>query len=367
MKINRLLPLVNIILLLTAPHFAFAGNDIESELAIEKTKHAAILKKAEALNSEVDGLKSKLVGTATSLRNTEEKISDSEEKLKSLRQKKTAYTALLYKSEASLGSMVTAAGRYKRTSTPDLLLQSTPIDAARAALVMKSMIPALNLQSDALKEQLSQINAVETAILQQESVQSQELNKINKQKSDLAALLQKRQTLYAETESARKNQEEAVNKLAKQAKNLEDLVARIQPKTKTTSSYHLPANTLLPVHGIIRTGFGETDGLGAKSKGITFGARGGATVITPLAGKVKFAGPFQKYKQILIIEHQGGYHSLIAGLDRIDTVVGASLSAGEPVGTAGSATPEALVYYELRQNGEPVNPQKMLVAQHKQS
>ena len=89
--------------------------------------------------------------------------------------------------------------------------------------------------------------------------------------------------------------------------------------------------------------------------------------MTPLAGTVKFAGTFQKYKQILIVEHEGGYHSLIAGLGRIDTVVGATLFAGEPVGIAETAGTEARIYYELRQDGEPVNPRKLLVAQKKQA
>ena len=45
-----------------------------------------------------------------------------------------------------------------------------------------------------------------------------------------------------------------------------------------------------------------------------------------------FAGPFRGYGQILIIEHGDGYHSLLAGLDRIDGAVGQWLVAGEPVG-----------------------------------
>jgi septal ring factor EnvC (AmiA/AmiB activator) len=266
-----------------------------------------------------------------------------------------------------LGGLVTAAGKYRRTSTPDLLVQATPMDAAHASLIIKSMIPALDQQSDSLKAQLSQLETVENDIIRQQALKAQELNKFNKQQADLSKLLQDRQTLYSQADAERKAQEEAVKKLAAQAKNLEDLVSRIQPeKPKTASAYRLPNNIVLPVHGSVFTGFGETDELGARSKGVTFTSRPGATVVTPLAGKVKFAGAFQKYKQILIIEHQGGYHSLIAGLGHIDTVVGASLAAGEPVGTAENAPPDARVYYELRQNGTPVNPQKLLVAQHKQ-
>jgi septal ring factor EnvC (AmiA/AmiB activator) len=73
---------------------------------------------------------------------------------------------------------------------------------------------------------------------------------------------------------------------------------------------------------------------------------------------VRYTGPFKNYGQLVIIEHQKGYHSLVAGLDRIDTVVGQSVSAGEPVGILGPAPDggKPSVYYELRHKGQPVNP-----------
>ena len=142
---------------------------------------------------------------------------------------------------------------------------------------------------------------------------------------------------------------------------------KIKPKSKSVAELDLPANVTLPVSGTVRTAFGDKDDYGSKSQGITFNAPAGATVVTPLAGTVKFAGSFQKYKQILIVEHAGGYHSLIAGLGRIDTVVGATLAAGEPVGIAEKTEDGARIYYELRQDGEPVNPRKLLTARKKQA
>jgi murein hydrolase activator len=76
-----------------------------------------------------------------------------------------------------------------------------------------------------------------------------------------------------------------------------------------------------------------------------------------------FAGPFRGYGLILIVEHPNGYHSLIAGLGRIDTAVGQHVLAGEPVGVMGSPTdgnPE--LYFELRRNGQPINPQRGMSA-----
>jgi septal ring factor EnvC (AmiA/AmiB activator) len=70
-----------------------------------------------------------------------------------------------------------------------------------------------------------------------------------------------------------------------------------------------------------------------------------------------FAGPFRTYGLILIIEHSEGYHTLLAGLGRIDGTVGQSVVTGEPVGTAGSAeTGNPSIYVELRRNGQPIDP-----------
>jgi len=79
--------------------------------------------------------------------------------------------------------------------------------------------------------------------------------------------------------------------------------------------------------------------------------RSGALVVSPKAGIVKYSGEFLKYGQIVLLEHGKNYHSLIAGLEKIDTVVGQKVSEGEPIANGGKS-----VYYELRYNGQPVNP-----------
>jgi septal ring factor EnvC (AmiA/AmiB activator) len=78
---------------------------------------------------------------------------------------------------------------------------------------------------------------------------------------------------------------------------------------------------------------------------------------------VVFAGPFRAYGLLLIIEHSGGYHTLLAGLSRIDATVGQRLLSGEPVGImdpAADASPS--LYVELRRNGQPINPLPWLAA-----
>ena len=118
------------------------------------------------------------------------------------------------------------------------------------------------------------------------------------------------------------------------------------------------ASLMMPARGDILARYGQrrrTDG--ASSKGITIGTRSAAQVVAPFDGRVAYAGKFRGYGQILIIEHGGRYHTLLAGMDRVDAVVGQWLLAGEPVGamvTSPGIRPE--LYLELRRTGRPINP-----------
>lgn len=362
------LGVTGVFLLLPNCAYASKASDIQRELATTKAAHAELLKKSSALNSEVSTLKGNLVSVSKDLRASEESLSATDQNLKELQQKKEIYLQNLYKDQKAMGGLVSAIKKYSQASTPDLLVQSKPIDAARASLVMKSLMPRLQQQSAFLKMQLAEIKKIEADIAGQLQVQTLQNQKLSKQQDGLASLLKERKQIYQSTENERRAQEKEVARLTKESNNIEELMTKIKSKNYLDGdrkiAARLPAG-MSPVHGKIHTGFGQKDDLGAPSKGITFSTRPGASVVTPLAGIVKFAGAFQKYKQILIVEHRGGYHSLIAGLARIDTVVGASLAASEPVGVAEtSGSPQ--IYYELRQDGKPINPQKSLVAQRKQ-
>ncbi len=115
---------------------------------------------------------------------------------------------------------------------------------------------------------------------------------------------------------------------------------------------------VMPVRGQLVVAFGQqATGSESVSKGVSIATRAQAQVIAPYDGQIVYAGAFRGYGQILIIEHGGRYHTLLAGLERIDAVVGQWILAGEPIGIMGSPqarSPE--LYLELRHAGQPVNP-----------
>ena len=118
------------------------------------------------------------------------------------------------------------------------------------------------------------------------------------------------------------------------------------------------SNLVMPARGDLVRIFGDPQAqAGEESKGISIKTRNKAQVVAPYDGRVAYAGEFRRYGQILIIEHGGRYHTLLAGLALILAVEGQWVLAGEPIGVMGNAEDvDPILYLELRQSGQPINP-----------
>ncbi len=116
-----------------------------------------------------------------------------------------------------------------------------------------------------------------------------------------------------------------------------------------------PGGLVWPIAGSVTKHFsqGSNDRQGLRLQG-----RPGSPVTAPYDGVVVYAGPFRSYGLVLILEHSGGYHSVLAELGMIDALLGQRVVAGEPVGALAEGseqTPE--LYVELRRNGRPIDPE----------
>lgn len=118
-----------------------------------------------------------------------------------------------------------------------------------------------------------------------------------------------------------------------------------------------PGGLTQPARGEIAAKFGQSTDAFGEGKGLVIATRSGAQVVAPFDGQIVFEGPFRSYGQILIIEHRGGYHTVLAGLAHVDVVVGQWLKAGEPVGAMiGTTEGRPQLYVELRRSGQPFDP-----------
>lgn len=110
----------------------------------------------------------------------------------------------------------------------------------------------------------------------------------------------------------------------------------------------------LPVAGRVVTGLGELSDAGVRSRGLTLATAAGAGVVAPAAGRIAYAGPFRAYGMIVIIDHGGGWTSLITGLGALSARVGQTVVQGAPVGRAGTGD-DPRVTVELRRRDRPID------------
>ena len=75
---------------------------------------------------------------------------------------------------------------------------------------------------------------------------------------------------------------------------------------------------MLPMAGRLVSGFGDTSKNASPAQGVSIATLPQAQVVAPAAGRVAFAGPYRGFGQIIIIEHPGGWTSLITGLAQLD-------------------------------------------------
>lgn len=110
----------------------------------------------------------------------------------------------------------------------------------------------------------------------------------------------------------------------------------------------------LPVAGKVVTGLGELSDAGVRSRGLTIATQADAPVVAPAAGKVAYAGRFRSYGTIVILDHGGGWTTLVSGLGATSVAVGEQVAQGATLGTVAKGD-DPRVTVELRRRDRAVD------------
>ena len=109
----------------------------------------------------------------------------------------------------------------------------------------------------------------------------------------------------------------------------------------------------LPVTGELLAGLGEVAPTGVSAKGPSFRVTAGTLVRAPAAGRVAYAGPYGRYGRILILDHGGGWTTLLTGLGALGVTPGERVEPGRPLGrAAGDPLPLTV---ELRRGNDVID------------
>ncbi len=140
-----------------------------------------------------------------------------------------------------------------------------------------------------------------------------------------------------------------------------ELVNSSTPQASATSTFtHLKGSLRLPVRGTVTNRFGTARQEGSAWKGLFIRAGTGTEVHSIAAGQVVFADWMRGFGNLMIVAHGGGYLSVYGNHDALLKQVGDRLHGGEVIASVGNSggNPESGLYFELRHNGQPLDPLK---------
>ena len=117
-----------------------------------------------------------------------------------------------------------------------------------------------------------------------------------------------------------------------------------------------------PLSGNLVSGYGGRMPDGRASSGLLIAAGLGTPVRAVADGTVVFAEWMTGYGLILIVDHGNGYLSLYGHNESLLKNAGDTVKRGDTVARVGNSggLAQPALYFELRRNGQPVNPDSWL-------
>ncbi|HTC97475.1 MAG TPA: peptidoglycan DD-metalloendopeptidase family protein [Bradyrhizobium sp.] len=396
---NTTAPAANV----TAPADALKQREQELEAARTQQKNAADMQarlKAEiaAIGEDRGKLNQQLIDISTQVRDVEGRVAETEGRLHTLDGHEQEIRSTLDSRRSEIVEVLAALQRAGRRTPPALLVRpEDALQSLRTAMLLGAVVPELRARAEKLAADLGELVTVRKSITAERDRLAADRDKLHHDQTRLAALVDERQKKQVDIEKDIEAEGARAVALAKQAVDLQGLIVKMEQDVKSAAKAAAAANQQaaakgdpaalmkdprrtspaiafasakglfkLPVNGRKIRDFGGTDDSGGIEKGISLASRPGAQVTTPCDGWVVYAGPFRSYGQLLILNAGGGYHVLIAGMERISVNIGQFVLTGEPVATMGTTSQVAsifaanasqpVLYVEFRKDGTPIDP-----------
>jgi len=355
---------------------------LEAEIAAQEAQKATLEATTKKALSEAERLSKELVVLARDIRISEANATRIEVRIASLEAEEAKKEALLEGRRDELLELLSALERLsKRPAALALLQPKEALSTARIASLMGTIVPDINAKAGTLRVELTSLAEIQTALSNQRFSLKNTLERLTDNQLKIGSLVRRRQSEARKAQTDARKIARDLQEIAAEAAGLKELIEKLaRAAAKRAESDALTArpdnrrpafgfrnrpmaelkgSLPYPVMGSIVNRFGAKEVVG-QAHGIKIKARPGAQVVAPYDGKIVFAGPFREYGQLLIIEHGGGYHSLMAGFGELYGAVGQWVLTGEPVGAMAPANRLAPLYLEMRRSGEAINPEPWL-------
>ncbi len=347
---------------------------IEEQIKQEKKVQAESQRKSQALSKEVQSVQKEMVSLANTVRKHENQLSLLEQKKKELEKKQTELEGRLSLTTNQLAQIMKGMQTLALRPSEILIVQSkTPIEFLRSKLLMQYSFPIVGGVKKQTQEDLSQLSQVKQDLQNKIKAIKTTKAELSDKNVKMEKLAKQKKVLQAHYASSYEQSKAKAEKLAKEAKDLKELLSNLEKEKQKkqmaatvtqkagTGAFARAKGALsLPAQGKITQQFGEITGASqSHAKGIIVSTRRGGQVVAPFDGTVLFAGPFQNYGQLVIIDHGDNYLTVLAGMNTLSTSAGSQLLTGEPIGYMSDSYTS--LYIEIRQNGQAIDPRPWFI------
>ncbi|SIT80492.1 murein hydrolase activator EnvC family protein [Pontibaca methylaminivorans] len=289
-----------------------------------------------------------------------------------------ALTQELAARDAEIGRLLGVLLAIETAPPPALLLHPAgPLGSARSAMMLTEATPALHDRAAGLRRDLDEVQTLQ--LLQRKAVRTLEegLAGIQQARAELS------QAITGRTALPRRFTEDPVRTailisstetLGAFADGLSE-IARNGDIAASRADISAQKGTLpLPVEGNLLHAARSADAAGITRDGIVIATQPRALVVSPVAATIRYRGPLLDLGNVIILEPQAGLLFVLSGLAEVYGDTGEIVPAGTPVGLMGGEAPQPgsflslsgestgtgsseSLYMEVRENGEPVDPE----------
>jgi len=362
--------------LLHQPSTAQQYRELSSQVAKDKPLVDSAKTRSDTLAHQAEDLQKKLVRTAARVEYLEEEKHTLDGQVAQLVAQNKKLSASFARDRVSATRLIAVLQRLQIDTPPAMAVRpGDALAAARSAMLIGASLPSVYGKAADLARRIEALRRTRTALVARRAEAAKNAAALAQARIEIDQLLAMKRLEAGAAANRYGDLKKRLDKIAAQAVNLQALLQKVaqlrsvpvsQGVVTVTAtgraSGRLGRDSLLrPVVGRLSSdGF---DGMGGRdAPGLTYITDSGAQVISPADGLVRFAGRYHGSDQVLILQMAGGYHVVLAGLDRLDVRTGDRVLAGEPVGSMSKSNRGRRLYFELRQNGRGMSPAPYIAA-----
>jgi septal ring factor EnvC (AmiA/AmiB activator) len=335
--------------------------------AAEAEQHRLEAAAAQAQN-EAEKIRLQETAAAQSIEAAEARIAAADAQTQLLGGQLAEQRARLAQEQAPASSLL--GGLVLMSRRPAILMladNSSPQEMVKLRLLADAVLPAIRTRTAQLSAELSNAERLRMSAVAARAEAVREQAGLKAREQQFAAL-ETRANQLAQSRGGQAltagdvamAREEQIAQLQREAGSAHSAaavasqLAAIGPAPERPGASEPPAPApfayRLPAVGPVTNGLGEVSDSGIRSRGVTLAIARGAAVVVPANGTILFSGPFRDFDGVVIIDHGGGWKSVLINVASA-LPKGSQVGLGQRLGTALGP-----IEVQLLHNGSPVSP-----------